>query len=230
MDRTHRFWPLGLSFLLLLCAFPHHLLAARLNRQNQFVRKRSRGDESQASTDEAVWRDVLSPLSVVHPPSATSIAVDLRSGIRLSDSWGTSPSDMTISTVFSPRAASLMPRLAEGPSIRLRPRPQQQPADVGRTEDGDLESVADGRGAGLGAADPPPPELDMAVAMDAGRLASIAYCSRPDLLAAWNCTRCAAIPSFQVRAAVGIAPEPVPLSRPFMASHANGQSHPNPTP
>lgn len=197
MDRKHRFLALGLSFFLLLGAFPEQLLAARLSRQNPIVRKRTRGDESQGATDEALWGEVLSPLSVVHPPSATSVAVDLRSGIRLSESWGTSPSDMTISTVFSPRAASLMPRLAEGPSIRLGPGPQQQPADVGSVEDADAQSVADGKGAGVGAADPPPPELDMAVAMDAGRLASIAYCSRPDLLAAWNCTRCAAIPSFQ---------------------------------
>lgn len=227
MDRKHRFLALGLSFFLLLGAFPEQLLAARLSRQNPIVRKRTRGDESQGATDEALWGEVLSPLSVVHPPSATSVAVDLRSGIRLSESWGTSPSDMTISTVFSPRAASLMPRLAEGPSIRLGPGPQQQPADVGSVEDADAQSVADGKGAGVGAADPPPPELDMAVAMDAGRLASIAYCSRPDLLAAWNCTRCAAIPSFQVRA-VAVCLRPTAPCWPFTSfpgKPANCQPH-----
>ncbi|GLI65972.1 hypothetical protein VaNZ11_009658 [Volvox africanus] len=48
----------------------------------------------------------------------------------------------------------------------------------------------------LGAVDPPPPELDVGEAFLAGQLASIAYCSHPDLLAAWNCSRCASLPGF----------------------------------
>ncbi|KAG2434517.1 hypothetical protein HYH02_012184 [Chlamydomonas schloesseri] len=48
----------------------------------------------------------------------------------------------------------------------------------------------------VGAADPPPPELDLPEALLAGRLASIAYCSHTDLLAAWNCSRCADVPGF----------------------------------
>ncbi|GIL79005.1 hypothetical protein Vretimale_85 [Volvox reticuliferus] len=46
------------------------------------------------------------------------------------------------------------------------------------------------------AVDPPPPELDVDEALMAGRLASIAYCSHPDLLEAWNCSRCTSIPDF----------------------------------
>ncbi|GIL63807.1 hypothetical protein Vafri_17808 [Volvox africanus] len=46
------------------------------------------------------------------------------------------------------------------------------------------------------AVDPPPPELDVEEAFMAGQLASIAYCSHPDLLAAWNCSRCASLPDF----------------------------------
>ncbi|PNG99353.1 hypothetical protein TSOC_014872, partial [Tetrabaena socialis] len=96
--------------------------------------------------------------------------------------------DPSRATLFSAQASRRLPRLAHGPSLPLDPRPSslRKPGD---------DAAASGPAA-LHAADPTPPDLDLSEATIAGRLASISYCSHPDLLVAWNCTRCRDVPGF----------------------------------
>lgn len=57
------------------------------------------------------------------------------------------------------------------------------------------------RAAGVGEEDMPEEDgsqLDTEKAQLAARLSSIAYCSRPELLVAWNCSRCLAMPDFEM--------------------------------
>ncbi|GFR42703.1 hypothetical protein Agub_g3626 [Astrephomene gubernaculifera] len=89
--------------------------------------------------------------------------------------------DPGIATVFSSTAPRILPRLATGPSLSL-----DQPLDLQQHQQHPHPQPDR-----WGAIDPPPPQLDIDEATLAGQLASIAYCSHPDLLAAWNCTRCA---------------------------------------
>ncbi|KXZ42036.1 hypothetical protein GPECTOR_218g460 [Gonium pectorale] len=169
------------------------------------------------SSAEELLREVLSPRSAYHaelaagfgrsPAGGTagtsaeggatpleSAAAEAVLGSRHSAGRSIPLHDPAIATVFSRGASRRLPRLARGPSVSLSPLPgQPQPAP---RPDGEHRS---GR---IGAADPPPPELDVGEALVAGRLASIAYCSRPDLISAWNCTRCADVPGFTPYATV----------------------------
>ena len=212
---------LTLALLLLLAHACHSASALRLPYFSSLKlwRDRHRSEARQ----EALLSEVLSPLSAWHPErlaGSTGQALDSSSQAspRSRSSAGalSAPSlrDPAVETVFSADAAQRLPRLASGPSLPLAPwagRPQDARAAASSSEeaaqaarqhtqhhqaDPSTTSSTSTGVSGLGAADPPPPQLDPAEAMAAGRLASIAYCGRTDLLEAWNCSRCAGVPGF----------------------------------
>ncbi|KAG2423394.1 hypothetical protein HXX76_015359 [Chlamydomonas incerta] len=213
-----------LALLLILAHACHSAYALRLPSLSSL--KLWRDKHRAEARQEALLREVLSPLSAWHPErlaGSEGQAPDSSSQASASSSHSagllsSAPSlrDPAVETVFSADAAQRLPRLASGPSLPLAPwagRPRDggaTDADAGEEDHAaaaaaallkpgsatDSASTTTSTTTTLGAADPPPPELDPAEALLAGRLASIAYCSHTDLLEAWNCSRCADVPGF----------------------------------
>jgi hypothetical protein len=204
-------WPQLLATVVVLLALLPSTAALRLPSWASLLPWHSR--QPSPARQEEVLRQVLSPrsqpnqhllaLSQAQPASDEALLPPQQPSLR----------DPVVQTVFAEAAERRFPRLGTQPRVILPPQlvdpdaalpkpgaaatasASANPSHTSQSLPADHDREA-GRGR-VGEADPPAPDLDLGEALLAATFASISYCSRPDLLAAWNCTRCGLLRDFQ---------------------------------